>query len=223
MPVNPASLPLLSLLIGGGCQDASTHPPKLLDRSFRSKRCHLNERPCPAPRGGGLCAAHCSVRCRWRRTPVLSGSSGGRVRRGGAPEEAHLPGNFGSQASARLLNWVCSSRTPKGCQHRSALAFSGLGGGGEVGQLPEILGTEYCKGRLRIRRKMNHWLALSLPNDRAPRAWLLQLGAGLRAAKLGQKGRRKPLPLNPHGPAPSWIRGWLLWRRKHEIPYNTGS
>lgn len=52
--------------------------------------------------------------------------------------------------------------------------FSGLGGCGEVCQLPEILGTVYGAGKagLKIKRKMNHCAALLL-NDRASSARLL--------------------------------------------------
>lgn len=76
----------------------------------------------PCSRGG--CSPLCAVLCPVQMVEELGRAHAAR----GALEEAHLPGNFGSQASARLLNGVCSSRAPKGCQHLSALVFSGLGG-----------------------------------------------------------------------------------------------
>lgn len=103
-----------SLLLRGGCQDANSPPPQVRDRPVVPKRCRLKAKA--LPRSPVRCSLRCELLC-----PVQMAEDacprrglGGCVRRGEALEEAHLPGNFGSQASACLLNWVCSNRTPEG-------------------------------------------------------------------------------------------------------------
>jgi len=54
---------------------------------------------------------------------------------------------------------------------------------------------------------MNHCAALSLLNDHASSTWLLQLGAGLCAAKLGQRVSENCFQLIPMVQLYSWIRG----------------
>lgn len=103
-----------SLLLRGGCQGASSPFPQALDRPVVPKRCRWKAKA--VPRSLVRCSLRSELLC-----PVQMAEDacprrglGGCVRRGEALEEAHLPGNFGSQAPACLLNWVCGSRSPEG-------------------------------------------------------------------------------------------------------------